>query len=175
MSKLIPEREENNFNSHTRLHLEKDGEAVKDLILAGEDVNAVDYLKWTPLHHPKDKEAIKALIQAGADVNAKNYFDETPLFCHKCKDKVKVLILAGADVNIEGKFNRSPLDIPFVKEVYDEIVDAQKLLSHFVKRNFRYFVFKHWIKSREGVEWLYHPKRGGKYIQRFMLLDIVKI
>ena len=42
----------------------------------------------------------------------------------------------------------------------------------FCKKNFKYFVFKHWITLREGVEWLYHPKRGGKYVQRRMYNQI---
>jgi hypothetical protein len=34
-------------------------------------------------------------------------------------------------------------------------------LQRFVKKNYRYFTFKHWIRSRAGVEWLYSPDNIG--------------
>jgi hypothetical protein len=40
-------------------------------------------------------------------------------------------------------------------------------LQRFVKKNYRYFTFKHWIKSRAGVEWLYSPDNiGGKVVKK---------
>jgi hypothetical protein len=40
-------------------------------------------------------------------------------------------------------------------------------LQRFVKKNYRYFTFKHWIRSRPGVEWLYSPDNiGGKVVKK---------
>jgi hypothetical protein len=40
-------------------------------------------------------------------------------------------------------------------------------LQRFVKKNYRYFTFKHWIRSRAGVEWLYSPDNiGGKVVKK---------
>jgi hypothetical protein len=40
-------------------------------------------------------------------------------------------------------------------------------LQRFVKKNYKYFLFKRWINSREGVEWIYHPTNiGGKMAKK---------
>jgi len=42
-------------------------------------------------------------------------------------------------------------------------VEKLKILQKWVKRNLRFWIFKRWIKSEEGVKWLYNPDRiGGK-------------
>jgi hypothetical protein len=40
-------------------------------------------------------------------------------------------------------------------------------LQRFVKRNLKYWIFSRWIKSRGGVEWIYHPDNiGGKIAKK---------
>jgi len=119
-----------------------------------------------PLFWYGEVKCVEVLIKAGADVNAKNINGDTPLFFGKDKRAIKVLIKAGANVNAKNNRNETPLDNYRVLGVYKDIMT--KRLQSFCKKNFKYFVFKHWIKSLEGVEWLYHPKRGGKYVQRTM-------
>lgn len=161
-------------NGCTPLHLQWDGEIVKVLIQAGFDVNAKDAFNNTPLHWRKDSEATRALIKAGADVNAQNNDNMTPLHFQNDSVSLKVLILAGADVNSKNNAGVVPLNRGFapVKEIYREIVGAQTILSRFFRRNFKYFGFRRWIKSKEGVEWLYHPRRGGKYAQKRLLREL---
>lgn len=149
---------------YTPLHWKRNVEVVELLIQSGADVNTRSFHNWTPLHLIRDIKTAEALIKAGANVNAVDEFNNTPLFYQDTLEVIKFLIQKGADVNIKNTVNRTPLDTPRVKKVYDEIVSVRKLIL-FCKRNFKYFVFKHWISSREGVEWLYHPKRCGKYVQ----------
>ena len=59
-----------------------DIEAVKEFLAAGADVNAKDWMGWTPLHEAADgghKDVVELLIAEGADVNAKAWGDATPL------------------------------------------------------------------------------------------------
>ncbi|MDA7520608.1 ankyrin repeat domain-containing protein, partial [bacterium] len=59
-----------------------DIEAVKEFLAAGADVNAKDWMGWTPLHEAADgghKAIVELLIAEGADVNAKAWGDATPL------------------------------------------------------------------------------------------------
>jgi|TARA_B100001964_G_scaffold10269_1_gene11008 cytohesin len=59
-----------------------DVDAVKQFIVAGEDVNAKDNNGVSPLHYAAyygEKEVAELLIAKGADVNAKDEDAETPL------------------------------------------------------------------------------------------------
>jgi len=41
------------------------------------------------------------------------------------------------------------------------------MIGFWVKKNLRYWIFKRWIKSEEGVRWLYDPNNiGGKVSKR---------
>ena len=172
-------------DGETPLRWPKDERAIEALINAvrvkGGIKEVYDYVNTrdntnyncTPLHWQKDGRAVKALIKAGADVNARNGYNSTPL--HWCKDEeaIEALLTAGANINAKNDGDTTPLDDPYIFKVYRNVM--VKRLQKFCKKNFRYFVFKHWIKSLEGAEWLYHPKRGGKYIQKKMLVDLGKI
>ena len=39
-------------------------------------------------------------------------------------------------------------------------------LQKWIKNNFRFFVFRHWINSNEGKEFLYHPYHIGGRIEK---------
>jgi hypothetical protein len=40
-------------------------------------------------------------------------------------------------------------------------------LQTFVRKNLKYFRFKHWCKSREGIVWIYDPTHlGGWYAKK---------
>ena len=47
-------------------------------------------------------------------------------------------------------------------------------LQLFTRKNFHYFLFKHWIKSREGVEWIYHPERMGGWYSKKLIERILQ-
>ena len=50
---------------------------------------------------------------------------------------------------------------------YENNIDKIIVLQRFARRNFKYFVFKRWIKSKEFNEWFYHPDNiGGKNAKR---------
>jgi len=151
------------------LHYQIEYRCVEALIKAGADVNSRDNHANTCLHRYSDFKCAEALIKAGADINAQNRYDNTPLHLQKNIDIIEALIKAGANVNIKNHMDWTPLNCPYgscILVVYRSFM--AKRLQSFCKRNFKYFVFKHWITSREGVEWLYHPRRGGKYVQRRM-------
>jgi ankyrin repeat protein len=82
-------------------------EAVKQHIADGADVNAKNFMGWTPLHFVasrRDKEIAELLIAKGADVNAKDDDGSTPLHVaayNGHKEIVVLLIDAGADVNAQ--------------------------------------------------------------------------
>lgn len=160
---------------NTPLHLQSNNETIKALIEAGADVNAKNNMGNTPLYDQRNPDIIKTLIKYGAEINIQNQYGNTPLHYQETnKSRTKILILAGANVYARNRQTYTPLDSIFEdpRIVYDEILNAQKVLRNFVKRNFKYFVFKRWITDKETVEWLYHPKRGGKYIQRRLLNNL---
>ena len=39
-------------------------------------------------------------------------------------------------------------------------------LQSWIRKNYRYFIFKRWIKSREGMEFLYDPNNIGGRIEK---------
>ena len=56
--------------------------AIHDLLKAGAEPNASNFVGNTPLHYAAHRgrtEAIEALLAAGADQNAKNVYGATPL------------------------------------------------------------------------------------------------
>lgn len=54
-------------------------------------------------------------------------------------------------------------------EIKDKNIEKLKRLQSFTRKNFKYWLFKRWSKSREGIEWLYDPKRiGGLCVKRRM-------
>ena len=52
-------------------------------------------------------------------------------------------------------------------------IDAVKTLQRFVKRNFKYFVFKNWTKSRAFAEWFYAPDQLGGRVDRHRFAKIM--
>ena len=162
---------------NTPLHYQKDIRSIKALIQAGADVYNINNSNKTLLHYYRNGKIIIALIDAMREkdreglakfVNRCDHFNETALHAQTYKDdrSIVALIGAGANVHVKNIWGNTPLDIASVKRVHRYFMIHH--LQSFCKRNFRYFVFKRWITSREGVEWLYHPKRGGKYVQRRM-------
>ena len=121
----------------TPLHLaalSRDTAAIRTLIEAGADVNAVNGQGKTPLNllavFPAKENAavVPVLIEAGADVNARDEGGNTPLhlavFPANNAAVVRALIEAGADVNAErGGF--TPLRFAAIWEDTDtDIVSA---------------------------------------------------
>jgi hypothetical protein len=52
---------------------------------------------------------------------------------------------------------------------YENNIKKLLLLQRFYKKNFKYFVFKRWIKSKEFKEWFYSPENvGGRKHKRIM-------
>ena len=90
-----------------------DVDAVKQFIVAGEDVNAKDNNGVSPLHYAAyygEKEVAELLIANGVDVNAKNLTDNTPLDWANTFNKTKIAALlrkhggkTGEELEAEGK------------------------------------------------------------------------
>lgn len=157
------------IDNATLLHWLDDENSVISLIRAGADVNSRDWDGDTPLYWLKSESSMKALIDAGADVNIQNISGNTVLHGDRINSegKIRILIKAGINLKALNKKGETPLDYCDVRKVYLKICTEK--LAEFCKRNFKYFVFKHWIKSKEGAEWLFHPRRGGKYIEAYLL------
>lgn len=101
------------FNAIKRNDIEK----VKELILAGFDVNTKDFYWGTiPLHHAvcanANIEIVKFLLDNGAEVNAQNKYKSTPLHwaaSFSNKYIVKLLLDNGATIDIKDNNGHTPL------------------------------------------------------------------
>jgi cytohesin len=120
-------------NGHRPLHdaaYSQNIRAMRELIAAGADVNAMSEGDRTPLHMAllrggkKNLEMVQLLVEAGSDVNAS---DRPPLF-DACRggnvEIVQALIDAGANVNATNDVGESVLACA----VYDGDVDVIQLL-----------------------------------------------
>jgi len=89
--------------------------ALRALVSAGSDVDAVDADGWTPLHIASDNghvDAIKALLAGGAVVNTANTDGWTPLYTASERghvDAIKALLAGGAAVNAVDTDGATPL------------------------------------------------------------------
>jgi len=45
-------------------------------------------------------------------------------------------------------------------------------LQRFIRKNFKYFVFKNWIKTENFAKFFYHPDNFGGYFTKQKLLKI---
>lgn len=110
-----------------------DWPGVCEAIRAGQDVNGVDFGKWTPLHWGVDmgavagagqrEEVVLTLIAVGANLDAKDFEGSTPLLraCMSGSENlVRLLIAAGADTTT-NKFGWTPF-LESVRGGYDAIV-----------------------------------------------------
>lgn len=60
----------------------------------------------------------------------------------------------------------------------DRLENIKKLIQiqRYVKKNLKHWIFKRWIKSKEGVEWLYHPDNiGGKCVKKQLEKQLEKM
>lgn len=56
---------------------------------------------------------------------------------------------------------------PWIDENKDENIRKLIVLQKFVRKNLMFWKFKRWIKSKEGIEWLYHPDNiGGRIVKK---------
>jgi len=92
-------------------------EAVKSLIAAGADLNAINKYGYPPLHIAiitQKSEIVRLLLAAGADLNAIDKYGYTPLYNAIITWKseiVRLLLDAEADVNAIDKYGDTPLHI----------------------------------------------------------------
>jgi len=77
----------------------------------GVNVNAKDWMGYTPLHLATTKEIAELLIAKGADVNAKDDYGKNPLHLADTKEIAELLIAEGADVNAKTNDGWTPLDL----------------------------------------------------------------
>ena len=56
-----------------------------------------------------------------------------------------------------------------VQNPYNKIPQGLKL-QRWIKNNFKYFVFRRWISSQEGREFLYHPDNIGGRIEKAKMM-----
>ena len=55
---------------------------------------------------------------------------------------------------------------------HNEISHGLKL-QKWIKNNFKFFVFQHWINSQEGKEFLYHPEHIGGRIEKSKMKKVL--
>ena len=59
---------------------------------------------------------------------------------------------------------------------HEKNIDKIIVLQRFARKNFKYFVFRRWIKSKEFNEWFYHPDNiGGKNAKRRLQLFLENV
>jgi len=104
-----------NRDGRIAVHWARSLKALKLLIQAGGDVNALDNYAFTPLQNAataNDIGRIEFLLTQGADVNKGNEYGNTPLINavkNQSEEATKILIGAGAKVNVKGTFGYTPL------------------------------------------------------------------
>ncbi len=123
-----------NEMERTALH-EASGSAVKALIECGADVQARDIGGLTPLHISRDEEGMRHLLLMGADINAQDGNGWTPLhkciddFADNVDEKdiasAHRLLGHGADVTLRDKNGRTPIDL--ANEIMKECPDLDEL------------------------------------------------
>ena len=80
------------------------------------------------------------------------------LFCYGCLNVTTI-------PNISKLKYLKPSDCPWLPQNPDNKITLGLKLQSWIRKNYRYFVFKRWIKSQEGREFLYDPKRIGGRIE----------
>ena len=68
--------------------------------------------------------------------------------------------------NIHRWMNLNCSDCPWLPQNPKNKIHQGLKLQRWIKNNFRFFVFKHWISSVEGKEFLYHPNHIGGRIEK---------
>jgi len=59
---------------------------------------------------------------------------------------------------------------------YNFTIQKIKFLQNWFRRNIRYWIFKRWIKSEEGVKWIYDSSRiGGKVSKLNIMQSIISV
>lgn len=109
--------------------------AVKILLEKGADVNAKDYVGFTPLHNAitfneHNLEVVKILLEYGAELEAIDQYGSTPLYRAALSnnfDIVKTLLENGADANGQGPNGNHPLNVA----VNNNDIDTVKILIEY--------------------------------------------
>lgn len=87
------------------------------LIAQGGNINAPNYLGWTPMYSVVingRKDILLLMLEKGADINAKNRDGDTPLFPSASsgrKEIAELLLAKGANVNVANNNGRTPLHV----------------------------------------------------------------
>ena len=63
---------------------------------------------------------------------------------------------------------------PWLSQNYKNKISQGIKLQRWIKSNFRYFVFKNWISSPEGREWIYNPDNVGGRIEKSKIRNTFK-
>jgi len=77
------------------------------------------------------------------------------LYCADCTSLTELQCIPGCNIQHGGCTWLEP-----------EIRKKGFKLQQWIRNNFKYFVFKRWISSLEGVEWIYYPKNIGGIISK---------
>lgn len=110
----------NPMNTRTSLHdaaHRGDADMVRELIISGANVNAIDEFKNTPLHFAVGKgheTIVQLLLENGAEVNSANEDFWTPLHLAATENRpriAEILLLNGAQINSADDKGRTPLDL----------------------------------------------------------------
>ena len=86
-----------------------------------------------------------------------------------CSDCTRLIQIPSNNFNYINCVNCKWLHHDANKNCYYNI-QKLKIISCWFRRNIRFFIFKRWIKSQEGIKWLYDPANiganiGGKVVK----------
>mmetsp|Transcript_23895 Transcript_23895/g.60826 ORF Transcript_23895/g.60826 Transcript_23895/m.60826 type:complete len:181 (+) Transcript_23895:87-629(+) len=94
-----------------------DADKLKELIAAGEELNAQDDYGWTPLRFAVRSQrfvAAQTLLDAGADPNLPSKSGRTPLMSavgNRLEEMVSLLIKGGADPSVKDSKGQTAYDL----------------------------------------------------------------
>ncbi|MCL5436966.1 MAG: ankyrin repeat domain-containing protein [Candidatus Dependentiae bacterium] len=123
-------------------------DVVRFLLENNADVNAKDYVGWTPLHEAlawdMNLDIIKALVNKGARIFVAEKRGYTPLHfacAHAGVETVKFLLAMGASVDSKNKLGETALDVALrrqrgdILDLLDFAGQAAQIAEKIVKKN----------------------------------------
>jgi len=57
---------------------------------------------------------------------------------------------------------------------YESNLQKINIINYWFRKNIKFFIFKRWIKSEEGIKWLYNPYNIGGKVSKKNILQYIQ-